>query len=77
VKSRLVYYPNENHWVLKPQNSIFWYQENRKWLAEWIGEGPEGVPLAGAPAKKADASGDRAKTDRANTGEAAQAGRPR
>jgi dipeptidyl aminopeptidase/acylaminoacyl peptidase len=44
VKSRLVYYPNENHWILKPQNSIFWYQENRSWLKQWIGEGPEGAP---------------------------------
>jgi len=51
VKSRLVYYPNENHWVLKPQNSIFWYQEKRKWLAEWIGEGPEDAARAVKAAK--------------------------
>ena len=43
MQSRLVYYPNENHWILKPQNSIFWYQEKRSWLKEWIGEGPEGA----------------------------------
>lgn len=24
IPSRLVYYPDENHWVLKPQNSVFW-----------------------------------------------------
>jgi dipeptidyl aminopeptidase/acylaminoacyl peptidase len=40
VRSRLIYYPDENHWVLKPQNSLFWYEENRKWLAEFIGAGP-------------------------------------
>ncbi|HXE76248.1 MAG TPA: S9 family peptidase [Candidatus Xenobia bacterium] len=40
VKSRLIYYPDENHWVLKPQNSIYWYNENQKWLKEFLGAGP-------------------------------------
>jgi dipeptidyl aminopeptidase/acylaminoacyl peptidase len=44
VKSRLVYYPNENHWILKPQNSLHWYQNKRDWLREMVGEGPEGAP---------------------------------
>jgi len=39
VKSRLVYYPNENHWILKPQNSIFWYRAKQDWLRQFIGEG--------------------------------------
>jgi dipeptidyl aminopeptidase/acylaminoacyl peptidase len=26
VPSKLVYFPDENHWVLKPQNSLFWYR---------------------------------------------------
>jgi dipeptidyl aminopeptidase/acylaminoacyl peptidase len=47
VKSRLVYYPNENHWILKPQNSIFWYQAKRDWLKQFIGEGPDGAPGTG------------------------------
>ncbi len=34
VPSRFVYYPNENHWVLKPQNSVFWYQQVGKWFEE-------------------------------------------
>lgn len=34
VPTRLVYYPNENHWVLKPQNSVFWYQQVDKWFDE-------------------------------------------
>lgn len=33
VATKMIYYPNENHWVLKPQNSIFWYRE----VLEWIG----------------------------------------
>ncbi len=34
VPSRFVYFPNENHWVLKPQNSVFWYQQVQKWFEE-------------------------------------------
>ena len=34
VPSRLLYYPNENHWVLKPQNSVFWYQQVQRWFKE-------------------------------------------
>ncbi len=37
VRSRFLYYPDENHWVLKQNNSIRWYQEVRDWLAEFIG----------------------------------------
>jgi dipeptidyl aminopeptidase/acylaminoacyl peptidase len=40
VRSRLVYYPDENHWILKPNNSLHWYGEKRTWLAEFIGHGP-------------------------------------
>jgi len=51
VKSRLVYYPNENHWILKPQNSLFWYQSTRDWLKELIGEGPDSAPRAAGGTK--------------------------
>ncbi len=36
VASRLVYFPDENHWVLHPQNSVFWYGEVRDWLGRWL-----------------------------------------
>ncbi|MFO8030464.1 MAG: S9 family peptidase [Cyclonatronaceae bacterium] len=32
IESRLIYYPDENHWILKPNNSIKWYHEVRKWM---------------------------------------------
>ncbi len=41
IRSRLIFYPNENHWVLKPQNSLSWYQSTRDWLKEFIGSGPQ------------------------------------
>ncbi|EIW65930.1 hypothetical protein TREMEDRAFT_70362 [Tremella mesenterica DSM 1558] len=40
VPSRLLYFPDENHWVLKPHNSVKWHHEVFRWLEEWIGVGP-------------------------------------
>lgn len=37
VRSRLVYYPDENHWVLKPNNSLFWYRQVREWIDAYLG----------------------------------------
>lgn len=37
VSSRLVVFPNENHWILSPQNSIHWYWEVNHWLARHLG----------------------------------------
>jgi dipeptidyl aminopeptidase/acylaminoacyl peptidase len=37
VRSRFVYYPDENHWILKQNNSIHWYREKQAWLAEFLG----------------------------------------
>jgi dipeptidyl aminopeptidase/acylaminoacyl peptidase len=39
VPSKLVYFPDENHWVLKPQNSLFWYQTKREWLEQYVKPG--------------------------------------
>ena len=36
IKSRLLYFPEENHWVLNPQNSIVWQREFFKWLKETL-----------------------------------------
>jgi dipeptidyl aminopeptidase/acylaminoacyl peptidase len=33
VDARLVWFPDENHWVLKPRNSRLWYAEFFDWLA--------------------------------------------
>lgn len=40
VEARLVYFPNENHWILKPNNSLLWYQEFLGWLERHLGKGP-------------------------------------
>jgi dipeptidyl aminopeptidase/acylaminoacyl peptidase len=38
LDARLVYYPDENHWILKPQNSIYWYEELHNWLERYLKE---------------------------------------
>lgn len=37
VPSRLVVFPDENHWILSPRNSIHWYWELHHWLARHLG----------------------------------------
>lgn len=36
IPSRLLVFPDENHWVLKPKNSIQWYDEVFGWLGRWL-----------------------------------------
>jgi dipeptidyl aminopeptidase/acylaminoacyl peptidase len=36
IKSRLLYFPEENHWVLKPQNGLLWQNEFFRWLSETL-----------------------------------------
>lgn len=36
LKSKFLYFPNENHWVLKPQNGILWQREFFSWLKETL-----------------------------------------
>jgi dipeptidyl aminopeptidase/acylaminoacyl peptidase len=35
IPSELLYFPNENHWVLKPADSIQWYDTVLAWLNRW------------------------------------------
>ncbi|MCP3996751.1 MAG: S9 family peptidase [bacterium] len=39
VEARLVYYPDEGHWIETPQNSVHWYGEFLAWLDRHIGTG--------------------------------------
>jgi len=41
VPSRLVLFPDEGHWISKPQNSMVWYREFLGWLARYLA--PEGT----------------------------------
>ena len=43
ITSRLLYFPNENHWVLKPANSIQWHKEVFKWIGQYTGSEADAV----------------------------------
>lgn len=36
IKSKFLYFPDENHWVVKPQNSVLWQRVFFEWLAETL-----------------------------------------
>ena len=44
VPARLLWFPDENHWVLKPQNSLQWYAE----VLDWLEHPPELAPVPAA-----------------------------
>jgi dipeptidyl aminopeptidase/acylaminoacyl peptidase len=46
IPSKLLYFPDENHWVVKPANSVLWHDTVLGWLDEW-------TKPAGATAKPA------------------------
>ena len=35
IPSRFLYFPDENHWILKPANSILWHDTVLDWLDQW------------------------------------------
>jgi dipeptidyl aminopeptidase/acylaminoacyl peptidase len=36
IPSKFLYFPDENHWVLKPHNSILWHETVIDWLDQWL-----------------------------------------
>jgi dipeptidyl aminopeptidase/acylaminoacyl peptidase len=36
IPSKFLYFPDENHWVLKPQNSVQWHETVLAWLDQWV-----------------------------------------
>lgn len=36
IPSKFLYFPDENHWVLKPHNSILWHETVVGWLDQWL-----------------------------------------
>jgi dipeptidyl aminopeptidase/acylaminoacyl peptidase len=40
IPSQLLYFPNENHWVLKPADSVQWYDTVLAWLNHWTAPAP-------------------------------------
>ena len=38
IESKFLYFPDENHWVLKPQNSVLWHDTVNGWLRQYLGQ---------------------------------------
>ncbi len=36
IPSKMLYFPDEGHWVLKPQNSQLWYKTVNAWVDQWV-----------------------------------------
>ena len=56
VPSKLVIFPDEGHWILKPQNTVLWYNTFLEWLLEWTRPAPPpppATPASSAPAPSA------------------------
>jgi dipeptidyl aminopeptidase/acylaminoacyl peptidase len=51
IPSRLLIFPDENHWVLKPKNSVQWYDEVFGWMGRYIGgqPAPASQPVVAQP----------------------------
>jgi dipeptidyl aminopeptidase/acylaminoacyl peptidase len=43
VPSELLFFPDENHWVLKPNNSVEWYDTAIAWMNRWTGPAGNGA----------------------------------
>ena len=49
VPSQFLYFGEENHWVLKPQNSLQWHTTVEAWLKRWTGPRPTAAGTANLP----------------------------
>ena len=36
IPSRMLYFPDESHWILKPQNSVLFYRTWIDWMNKWL-----------------------------------------
>jgi hypothetical protein len=46
VPSKLLLFPDEGHWILKPQNALLWYNTFLEWVGEWTKAAAPAAPAA-------------------------------
>jgi dipeptidyl aminopeptidase/acylaminoacyl peptidase len=49
IASQFLHFPDENHWVLKPHNSLQWHETVEAWLRRWTAVAPAGPGAGGTP----------------------------
>ena len=48
VPSKLIIWPNANHWIMNPEDSRFFYSQVHDWLQRWLnGPSPTGMSASG------------------------------
>lgn len=65
IPSKLMYFPDEGHWILKPRNSLFWYDGMHAWLERHVQHdtGPVDAPTRQPPLlMPRDGAGQTGKT---------------
>ena len=77
VPARLLWFPDENHWVLKPRNSVQWHGEFHDWLARHGGNGPDGKPAKAVGAGTSRRGGSASAAAAADRPKAAAKAKPR
>ncbi len=61
VPSKFLYFPDEGHWVLKPQNSRLWYETVGDWCDRWTKSNLYASPGAEKPGAVTKSAGDSRK----------------
>ncbi|GAA6028784.1 hypothetical protein JCM8097_007394 [Rhodosporidiobolus ruineniae] len=56
VPSRLLIFPSENHWVLRPENSARWHREVFRWIDEWTAPSASSTCAAAVPPRSETAT---------------------
>lgn len=56
IPAEMVIFPDENHWILKPQNAILWQRVFFRWLDKWLKGADYTNPALLAPAAKQENS---------------------
>jgi dipeptidyl aminopeptidase/acylaminoacyl peptidase len=46
VPSRLLVWPDENHWIMRGEDSRYFYQEVHAWIARWLNAPAPAAPTA-------------------------------
>lgn len=63
VPAEMVIFPDENHWILKPQNAILWQRVFFRWLDRWLKPGSPEAATAAPTTEESDVAAHDAGTE--------------
>lgn len=63
VPAEMVIFPDENHWILKPQNAILWQRVFFRWLDRWLKPGSPEATTATPSTEESDVAAHDAGTE--------------